>query len=141
LSDWALVEDATSLLETANVVSEVCVGAISLSDADVCSDTLDEDDLLPNALSGMVRGEVSDVGSDDCVELLVWPATEGDPVRLVALSLIVELEIAESEVTERDAEFVVAEGLEVKLTVLLAVIDDSEANAAEVPTLSLPEIV
>jgi hypothetical protein len=54
LSDSVPVEGTTSLLETASVVVEACV-AVSLLEADVCSVALDEDDLLPNALSGMIR--------------------------------------------------------------------------------------
>jgi hypothetical protein len=54
----------------------------------------------------------------------------------VALSLV-ELEIAESNVADRDAEFDVDEELELRLAVLLATTDDSEAKAAEVPTISL----
>jgi hypothetical protein len=57
-------------------------------------------------------GSVSDVGFDAWVKLLVWVAMEGDPVRLVALSLEEELEIAESEAIDRDAELVIADELE-----------------------------
>jgi hypothetical protein len=54
-------------------------------------------------------GSVSDVGFDAWVELLVWVAMEADSVRLVVLSLKAELEIAESDMTDRDAELVIAD--------------------------------
>jgi hypothetical protein len=46
-SDSAPVEDAASLLGTASVVVEVCV-AVSLMDANVCSEALEDDDVRPN---------------------------------------------------------------------------------------------
>jgi len=107
-----VVETATSLLETADVVSEACAEAIPLLDTDACSEALDENDSL--ALSGITIGELGNAELDISVELLV-SVTRGNSVKLVALSLTMELEMVELGGTDRDAEFVVADELESRL--------------------------
>ena len=79
------------------------------------------------------------VADDDSVELLVSLATEGDPVKVTALSLLRELEIAELEAIDGDDDSVIADELELRTAaeVLLTTVSDSATNVALGSTLAL----